>query len=136
MENMITKLKKNNKRLTKQRLAILNYLQGVTTHPSADRIYKDLKGKIASISLATVYRNLKYLAENNLILQLEATEKKKARFDGNINMHWHFFCTDCHSIYDIWDPPKMSDEVKSYNIAQIKKIDCKLYGICKKCHRP
>ncbi len=42
-------------KLTPQRLAILEYLDGNTSHPSAEDIYISVKEKFPTMSFATVY---------------------------------------------------------------------------------
>jgi Fur family transcriptional regulator, ferric uptake regulator len=49
-------------RLTNQRKIILEELQAVTTHPTADEIYGMVRQKMPRISLGTVYRNLEVLS--------------------------------------------------------------------------
>lgn len=123
----------NGGRLTKQRRIITRYLQGVTNHPSAETVYKEVKKQIPNISLGTVYRNLKYLAERGFILQL--IESDRARFDGNNTYHLHFICTQCNTIRDIWDTDAIP--LKGLNkFGEIKKIECNMYGVCKKCKLP
>jgi len=116
--------------LTKQRQIIMEYLRGVTSHPSAEIIYKEVKKQIPSISLGTVYRNLNYLAERGFILQL--VENDRARFDGNNTYHLHFICTQCNSIHDIWDTDAIPLRGLS-RFGEIKRIECSVYGTCKKC---
>ncbi|PHJ36752.1 hypothetical protein P378_20455, partial [Desulforamulus profundi] len=60
---MINKLKNLGLKLTPQRLAILNLLEGNAKHPSAEEIYNQLKPQYPSLSLATVYNTLEILAK-------------------------------------------------------------------------
>ena len=46
------------------------------------------------------YRNLALLAENGEILKI-STGVGPDRFDGCINPHYHFFCTECGAVYDL-----------------------------------
>lgn len=117
-------------RLTAQRKIITQYLQGVTNHPSAEIVYKEVKKQIPNISLGTVYRNLKYLAERGFILQL--IESDRARFDGNNTYHLHFICTECDAIHDIWDTTTIPLKGLS-KFGEVKRVECSIYGICKKC---
>lgn len=123
-------INKDGGRLTKQRRIMMNYLQTVTCHPSAEIIYKEVRKKISNISLGTVYRNLKYLADRGLILQL--IEGDRARFDGNNAYHLHFICNKCGGIDDVWDTKAVP--LKGLRrFGEIKKIECSIYGDCKKC---
>lgn len=124
-------INKQGQRLTSQRLAILNYLRGVTTHPTCELIYHELKPSMPKLSLATVYRNVKYLADNNLVLQIKGDDGK-THYDGNTNAHLHLICKKCTKIYDIW-----TKKVPSFRdieeVAEVDNIDCTIYGTCKNC---
>jgi Fur family peroxide stress response transcriptional regulator len=50
-------------KLTPQRLAILDFLQGNKKHPSAEDIYRSVHKKFPTMSLATVYSTLSALKE-------------------------------------------------------------------------
>jgi len=126
-------LNERGNRLTSQRLKILNYLRGVTSHPTCDMIYYRLKKQIPSLSLATVYRNMKYLVDHKMVLEIKSPDGKM-HFDGNNIAHIHFICKKCQKIYDIW-----TKKVPQFNnlepVADIENIDCTIYGTCKKCNK-
>ncbi|MCL5004407.1 MAG: transcriptional repressor, partial [Patescibacteria group bacterium] len=61
----------NNKRRTKQKTAILEYLRSVKTHPTAEAVYSALKNKISNLSLGTVYRNLSDFKKEGLLKEIE-----------------------------------------------------------------
>lgn len=114
-------------RTTYQKILIENFLKGNKTHPSAYDIYKTLKRKMPTISLATIYNNLEKMALEGKILELNDGEKK--RFDPNIEDHDHFLCIKCKNIYDI---PKKIKKIKYKNF---KVLSHTLYikGVCDKC---
>jgi Fur family ferric uptake transcriptional regulator len=86
-------------RLTRQRAIILQELQKLKTHPSADEIYEIVRKDIPKISLGTVYRNLEILSEIGDIQKLELGGTVK-RFDGNTENHYHIRCIHCNRIVD------------------------------------
>lgn len=99
---VINKIKTNPKmRLTPQKIAIINYLKSVRTHPTAEQVYKAIKKNISTITLATVYRNLNTLAEQKHILRLEINHEY--HYDYHTETHQHFVCEDSGKIYDIED---------------------------------
>ena len=79
---MMYKKKKYPIRLTPQRLAILEYLEGNKSHPSASDIYKAVSKTHPMISFATVYNTLDSLKEKKQVLELFIDPQKK-RFDRN-----------------------------------------------------
>ena len=84
----------------RKRDAILTYLQGTTTHPSAEMVYADLKLQIPDLSLGTVYRNLNLFKEQGLAVTI-GNVKGVERFDGNVSPHVHFICSDCGAVLDL-----------------------------------
>jgi len=95
-------------------------------HPSVELIYENVKKQIPNISLGTVYRNLKQLEENNLIKKI--TIENNYHFDKTIDKHFHFYCKECKSIYDVQidiDVCKIPHKVDTYSV--------ELIGICQKC---
>lgn len=99
---------------------------------------KELYNKIhlidPTIGQATVYRNINKLVEMNEIKKLSVKDETD-RYDGDLSNHYHFICTSCNKIIDIFDVcvdiPK--DNInKKYNIS-IYDNDILLYGKCKDC---
>ena len=84
----------------RKRNAILSYLQQVTTHPSAEMIFTDLKPEIPDLSMGTVYRNLTLFKKRGLATSV-ATVSGVERFDGNVDPHVHFICQCCDSVIDL-----------------------------------
>ena len=89
-----------NIKLTPQRLAILQYLEGNIEHPSADVIYKSVLKKFPTMSFATVYNTLEALKKIGNIQEIKIDSGKK-RYDPDISNHHHLICTTCKKINDI-----------------------------------
>lgn len=85
---------------TPQRLAILEYLEGNTSHPSAEDIYRVVSKKHQSMSFATVYNTLHTLAQAGSLRELTIDPERK-RYDPDTSRHHHFSCVLCGAIVDI-----------------------------------
>ena len=85
---------------SKQREALLKLLRSTRSHPTADRLYRELQKEFPNISLGTVYRNLSLLADIGEIQKL-STGIGPDRFDGNPKPHYHFICKECGSVLDL-----------------------------------
>lgn len=83
-----------------QRLAIMNYLMCNHTHPTADEIFTALTSEMPTLSKTTIYNTLKLFSEKGAI-QVVTIDEKNAHFDGNPEIHPHFYCRKCGKIYDI-----------------------------------
>jgi Fur family ferric uptake transcriptional regulator len=119
---------------TNQRVEILNFLKDNITHPTVDEVYEAVKKKLTRISKATVYQNLKFLAEKGLIQEVNV--KGVSRFEPNLDPHHHIICKKCGKIIDF-----ESKELTNYSLnigKKLKEFDIdtthtNFYGICKKC---
>ncbi len=119
-------------KMTPQRLAILEYLEGNTSHPSAEEIFRYVEEKFPSMSFATVYNTLEALKERGLVREL-SIEPGKKRFDPNTSPHHHFICERCHRVFDIFVDFdfELPEEYKSQ--FKITSSEIVFRGICKEC---
>lgn len=135
MQEAVTLLKKNNLKITPQRIAIIQYLSNHHTHPTAEEVYENLKQKNPSLSKTTVYNTLDTLTKAGILYRLTICPTEH-RYDINTTMHHHFICKKCRQIYDIdFQCPnveKISKKVQNKG-HQIEEIHGYFKGICKKC---
>lgn len=119
----------------RKRDAILQYLQSVTDHPSAEKVFTQLKPEIPDLSMGTVYRNLNLFKQQGLAVSV-ATIKGVERFDGNTEPHVHFICQDCDAVIDLMDM-EVPETLKSVAEASCggRVAECQLCftGICQSC---
>ena len=123
-------------RKSRQREAILEVVRRTDTHPTAEWIYEQVRKKIPNISLGTIYRNLKLLADEDKIMELEINGGA-SRFDGNTEFHHHFACKQCGKILDV----TLNEQMESQMIDSISKETglkitnhfCEFAGICREC---
>ncbi len=119
---------------SKQRDAIMAFLESCTDHPSADVIYTHMREIMPNISLGTVYRNLGLLCELGQIIKLPCDDKID-RYDARIAPHNHFVCDKCGSVIDLeMDPIDFIKDIASENFAgQISRYTVFFHGTCEKC---
>ena len=119
---------------TKQRIIILEELQKLTSHPTADELYDIVRKRLANISLGTVYRNLNQLAKEGTILKLGIAGEQK-RFDANTNKHYHFKCRSCSRIYDLplFTIKHIEQIMASIKDHEVQGYNLEFYGICSFC---
>lgn len=122
-------------RLTSQRRIILEELQAVTTHPTADEIYAVVRQRMPRISLGTVYRNLEVLSSLGLVRKLENAAGQK-RFDGDMSPHCHIRCEVCGKVGDIFNAPDISAIGRSVETQfEVTGVSLEFTGICPECQR-
>lgn len=117
-------------RYSRQREALVELLKSTTSHPDAEWLYTNLKKEYPNISLGTVYRNLRMLAENGEILELSADGI--SHFDGDISEHYHFHCIGCGRIYDLPRGSVKAPEITDCGF-DVAGFELMFRGICKSC---
>ena len=118
-------------RYSHQRELIVNILKNRKDHPTADMVYESAKLKEPNISLGTVYRNLKLLSDEGVIVTLETVDKK-IHYDGDVSNHSHFICEKCGKIVDLFVEHKAPVELNQMGL-KVKNAKCVYYGNCTDC---
>jgi len=123
-------------RMTNQRQVILEEIQKVNTHPTADEVYEIVRRRLPRISLGTVYRNLEILSARGLIQKIGPLSSQM-RFDGITKNHYHLRCIYCGSVEDAPIDPLENLEKALWEKSDYSIIDHKLefIGICPKCRK-
>ena len=124
------------RRKTKQRIAILEVLKGVRTHPSADWIYDEVRKKLPHISKGTIYRNLNVLEDEGVIIELNM-DGMVGRYEIRQNNHYHFICEKCGRIFDLKEPIETGLNMKYAKRTGLKitRHQLEFRGLCKDCQR-
>jgi len=136
MKKIIAKYRKRDFKLTPQRLAILKYLDGNTSHPTADDIFTNIKKAYPTVSFATVYNTLQALKEKGEILEV-TIDYEKRHYDPNTAPHHHIICTECNKISDVFKDYSDSLMLPNEILKEFKTIrnHIDFYGICKECQK-
>jgi Fur family peroxide stress response transcriptional regulator len=134
LEQALAKLKTTGVRMTPQRHAILSYLLETMTHPTADEIYKALEPRFPSMSVATVYNNLKVFIEAGLVRELTYGDNS-SRFDADMSDHYHAQCEMCGRIFDFEHAPlhDVEEAAREQTGFKVKGHRLEVYGICADC---
>jgi Fur family peroxide stress response transcriptional regulator len=90
-------------RCTPQRLAVYDFLARSDHHPTAEQVYRDVKGAIPNISLATVYKALDALVACGLVDKLAAADGS-ALYDARSDRHYHLRCLRTGRVEDLPTP--------------------------------
>ncbi len=87
-------------RMTDQRRAVYDALMGKRDHPTAVEVFMRVKGRMPSISLATVYNCLETLTGCGLVKAVNH-EREPSRYCPNLQEHAHLFCEGCGGVMDV-----------------------------------
>ncbi|MDR0697417.1 MAG: transcriptional repressor [Christensenellaceae bacterium] len=108
-------------------------------HYTADDIYELAKKAKFIISFPTIYRRIKMLISEGVIIKYESTDSDKASFGYNVNLidykGYHIFCTKCKTLAyiecDVVD--SFSFHLLNSHKFQLDKARTVFYGQCEKC---
>lgn len=134
-EQLIAKLREREYRLTPQRVELIRLIASSKGHPSASRLYTQIKVQFPTMSLATVYKTLDLLKELGEVLEIGLRDD--SHYDGNKPYpHPHLICTKCQKIMDgelDTAVKNIVQEVEQNFGFQIVKHQLDFYGICPDC---
>jgi Fur family peroxide stress response transcriptional regulator len=132
--SIIDMLRKKGYKATPQRIAICRFALRSRDHPTAQRIYEEVKKVHPTVSLATVYKTLQILTEHGLIQELDLPESQ-ARFDSNVEPHINLICLRCGSIQDLDDLTAREMVTRITAKTEFTRTGQRLdiYGTCKTC---
>jgi Fur family peroxide stress response transcriptional regulator len=122
------------RRETRQKEAILMVLRGTRSHPTADRVYDEVRKTIPGISKGTVYRNLKVLREAGEVTGLDLAGTV-TRYEAKRPDHYHFRCTRCGRVLDVDEPvnAELNRKVADRTGFQVSYHQLEFRGLCEKC---
>jgi Fur family peroxide stress response transcriptional regulator len=132
--SIIEALRKRGFKATPQRIAICRSALNNRNHPTAQKIYDEVRKFHPTVSLATVYKTLQMLTKLGLMQELDFP-KGQARFDSYVEPHINLVCLRCGSIRDIDDPAARDMIARITATAEftLRGQRLEIYGICKTC---
>ena len=133
-EELRAALEAGGHRFTAQRAAVYSYLRRVTTHPTADEIFRHVREAIPDISLATVYKALEAFVSAGAAHKLEFGSGP-ARYDGRTDDHDHTRCLKCGIVRDaVGDrDSEFSPEPMTQDGFRVVSYRLELLGYCPAC---
>jgi len=135
MDQMVSKLREHDFRITPQRLAILRILAASKGHPSVERVYETVRREFPTTSIATIYKTVHLLKQINEVLEIAIPDGSN-RYDGNKPFpHPHIICVRCKKIIDpdlgsLKDITAEAAEKTGFDILS-HRLD--FFGICGDC---
>src|ERR1700684_2879324 len=124
------------RKITAQRQCIFKALEGGVTHPSAERVYEQVRHDMPNVSLKTVYQTLNDLADLGAIAVLDVGTGS-ARFDPNVETtHHHLVCRSCGKVRDVAaDFPGLKVSRRATHGFEADSAEVVFRGLCEECKR-
>jgi Fur family peroxide stress response transcriptional regulator len=121
-------------KLTPQRIAIFDYLEGNKDHPSADDIYRAVAKRFPTMSFATVYNTLAALRERGSLQELTIDPAKK-RYDPDTERHNHLICIECRRVVDVFRIYDLDLPSRFRHDFTVLANHVEFHGLCGDCKR-
>lgn len=137
MEQMVSKLRDREFRITPQRLAVLRVLAASEGHPSVEAIFEAVRKEFPTTSIATIYKTVHLLKQIGEVLEIGFPDGSN-RYDGNKPYpHPHLICTRCSQIVDpdLGGMKDLTREVVRETGYRVLTHRVDFFGICPECQR-
>lgn len=125
-----SRLKESGLKVTPQRAMILKELKK-SGHLSIEELYNSIKPQYASISLATIYKNIDSLKDAGIIEEVYVPNGKN-KYELKQVSHAHFFCNKCGLLVDIQIDKKQLMNLYKGNHS-IDGFSVVFSGVCEAC---
>ncbi len=137
LEDFKSLLKKNGLKFTIQREIILDTLYNSNEHLTPESLHQLIQKRHPDLKtgIATVYRTLSLLEDENLVTSLSFGAQGKKYELGAKDHHDHLICTECGSITEFVDDAieKRQHEITDSLNFKMSDHSMQIYGICSKC---
>jgi Fur family peroxide stress response transcriptional regulator len=119
---------------THQRQVIYEAVVAMPGHYSPESIFAEVRRRTPSISLATVYKNLRLFVAHGLLREV-SPHASTLLVEGNLEPHHHLVCTRCKAVQDIEGDfinyKKLSRHApRGFDLTQPL---VEVFGLCRRC---
>ena len=121
--------------LTAQRRLLLQLMRDAGGHVDAKELYRRASSTDESISLATVYRNLRFFQELGLVEERRLGQSSLHYELRHPAEHQHFVCRDCGKIIEFQNPllDQLVGTVQAEQGFSVTRAEFYLEGYCPQC---
>ncbi len=119
-------------RITKQGTAILNAIQAAQRPLLPQEILEAAALEVPGMGIATVYRNIKSLVDNELLCTVYLPGENPRYEPAHHHHHHHFHCTRCDKVFDVHDCPGDLQQLAPRGF-KVESHELTLYGACETC---
>ena len=125
-------LQNHNLKVTPQRLEIVDILHK-NGHINIDNLYKELRAKFPSLSLATIYKNINTMISKLFLSEVKIPHQKNV-YEITKEVHSHIVCLKCNDIMDLFlDTSHIKTQAQAKSNYSIEASLIVFNGICSKC---
>ncbi len=115
-ERVIEVLRKQQCRLTPQRLLVLDIVAQGSGHMGVDEVFRQAKEIHPYMDLATVYRTLHLFKRLGVVTEVAISDRLHYELTDPDGAHHHMVCQVCHGAYNL--SPRYLDEFRDLLIRE------------------
>lgn len=139
MELATQRLQAQGGRMTWPRRLILEALECLSCHPTAEELFEVVRQRDPTINLSTVYRTLRWLETEGLVSTRRFEDRSRQdRFDpAHPTEHFHFICRNCKEVFE-FDSSLIRQAQAQFaqeSGAMVESVSVVFYGLCARCRR-
>jgi Fur family ferric uptake transcriptional regulator len=125
------------KRSTAQRRLLLELIEKAEGHVDAGELYLQAREMESTISLSTVYRNLKLFKELGLVEERRFAEEHHHYEPKAMVEHYHLFCLGCGRVIEFVNPlvEQLKREVSREHAFDVTDTEVNMSGYCSCCQQ-
>ena len=120
---------------TFQRQVIYEAVVDSRGHPTPELIYEQVRQRIPSISLGTVYKNVKTFLDSGVLREV-TLHHGSLRLESNMTPHHHLVCSSCKAIFDIEESAVEPVQIPKAGMPAgfaISQCRVEFIGVCSTC---
>ncbi|MFZ2286446.1 MAG: Fur family transcriptional regulator [Bacteroidales bacterium] len=95
-------LREHGLKVTPQRMAVLEAVEVLQDHPTADEVGSFIRKSYPNIATGTVYKTLETLVDKKMIIRVK-TDRGILRYDAVREVHHHLYSAESDRIEDYYD---------------------------------
>ena len=135
---IISKLKLEGHRITPIRTQIITTFASSTTPIAATDLIESFRVLKTKVNKTTIYRELDFLINKNIIKAIEFGEGKKRYELETGHHHHHLVCLNCRKVEDVDLEVDLHDEerkIEKDTGFKVKSHSLEFFGLCKSCQK-
>ena len=119
-------------RYSKQRELVLQKVEQLCDHPTAEEIFDLAAKECPGLSLGTVYRNLNSLVDAGRVRRVSIPGKAD-RLEHTLGRHSHLYCSCCGGVVDADVDEKQMMKLVRNQKGVVQDCAVVLFGLCEAC---
>ncbi len=123
---------------TFQRQVIYEAVVDSREHPTPELIYEQVRQRIPSVSLGTIYKNVKTFLDSGVLREV-TLHHGSLRLESNMTPHHHLVCSSCKAIFDIEESAVEPVQLPKTGLPagfSIRQCRVEFVGVCRSCQTP